>query len=82
MIQATLAIYPLGQSDYRAVDRALDALQAAGVTMETRAMQTELSGPADVVFAAIRAAFDAAAGEGGVVMNVTVSNACPLPDDL
>jgi uncharacterized protein YqgV (UPF0045/DUF77 family) len=81
MIQATLAIYPLGAGDFRAIDRAIEALKAANVAMETRAMQTELGGPADAVFGAIRAAFEAAAEEGGVVMTVTVSNACPLPEE-
>jgi len=42
-------------------------------------MHTELRGSAEAVFAAIRAAWDAAAARGGVVMAVTVSNACPLP---
>lgn len=81
MIQATIAIYPLGQETSAAVHRAVDSLQRAGVEYETRAMQTELRGMPDEVFAAIRAAYDAAAEEGGVVMSTTISNACPLPEN-
>ena len=66
MIQATVAVYPIGQPDVAAVDAALRHLRVPGVELEVRAMQTELLGPAD-------------AETGGVVMTVTVSNACPVP---
>ncbi len=79
MIQATVAIYPLGQADYAAVDAAIERLQAAGVALDVRALQTELAGDEDAVFAALRDAFRAAAAHGGVVMTVSVSNACPVP---
>lgn len=79
MIQATVAVYPIGQPDVAAVDAAIRHLSVPGVELEVRAMQTELLGPADAVFGALRAAFDAAAETGGVVMTVTVSNACPVP---
>ena len=81
MIQATVAIYPLGQEGFRAVDRAIEALQTSGVEFEVRAMHTELRGEPGAVFDAIRAAYDAAAAEGGVVMTVSISNVCPLPRD-
>lgn len=80
MIQATLAVYPLGEEGFRAVDRAVEALAASGVQYEVRAMQTEIAGEPDAVFRALRAAYDAAAAEGGVVMTVSISNACPLPE--
>ncbi|GAB4323988.1 MAG: hypothetical protein Kow0010_05720 [Dehalococcoidia bacterium] len=81
MIQATIAIYPLGNEDFRAIHRAIDALRAGGVELDVRAMHTELRGEPNAVFAAIRAAYDAAAAEGGVVMTVSVSNVCPLPGE-
>jgi hypothetical protein len=40
-------------------------------------MQTELVGDETDVFAAIRAAYDAASPLGATVMAVTISNACP-----
>lgn len=78
MIQATVGVYPLGAAP-GAVEAAVAALALPGVTYEVRAMHTEVRGEPDAVFAAIRAAFDAASALGGVVMTVTVSNACPLP---
>ena len=79
MIQATVAIYPLGQADYAAVDTAIERLRAAGVELEIRAMQTEIAGEDDAVFKALQEAFHAGAARGGVVMTVSISNACPVP---
>ena len=79
MIQAILSVYPLGQPDFRAVDAALEAIAATGIAFETRAMHTELSGSPGEVFAALRAAYDAAAALGGVILSTTISNSCPLP---
>ena len=42
-------------------------------------MHTEIAGDEDAVFAALQDAFRAAAASGGVVMTVSVSNACPAP---
>ncbi|MCS7294274.1 MAG: YkoF family thiamine/hydroxymethylpyrimidine-binding protein [Chloroflexota bacterium] len=79
MIQATVAVYPLAADGSGAIEAAIAAIAAAGLEHEVRSMHTELRGSAEAVFAAIRAAWDAAAARGGVVMAVTVSNACPLP---
>lgn len=79
MIQATLAIYPLQQMDYEAVQRAIASLQEADVTVEARSMHTEISGSFSAVFQALQQAFAAAAELGPTVMTVTLSNACPVP---
>lgn len=78
MIQATVAIYPLGQPDNAAVELAIERLRAVGVEARVRSMHTEIAGEEDAVFEALRGAFDAAATRGGVVMTVSVSNACPV----
>lgn len=78
MIQATVAVYPIGQPDNAAIERAIEALRGAGVVKEVRAMHTELAGDAEAVFGALRDAFRAAASLGGVVMTVSISNACPV----
>lgn len=44
MIQATVAIYPLQQTDYEAVHRAIAALHGAAVTVDVQTMHTEISG--------------------------------------
>jgi uncharacterized protein YqgV (UPF0045/DUF77 family) len=44
MIQATVAIYPLQQTDYEAVHRAIAALHGAAVTVDVQTMHTEIRG--------------------------------------
>lgn len=78
MIQACIAVYPLGQQDYDAVHRAIDALAAADVEVTSGTMNTVISGNEAAVFDAIRAAFTAAAERGATVLTVTISNACPV----
>jgi uncharacterized protein YqgV (UPF0045/DUF77 family) len=78
MIQACIAVYPLGQQDYGAVHRAIDALAAADVEVTSGTMNTVISGSEAAVFDAIRAAFAAAAERGATVLTVTISNACPV----
>ena len=78
MIQATVAVYPMGQADNGAIDAAIESLRAAGIVVGVRSMQTEIAGDTDAVFAAARDAFDAAAARGGVAMTLSISNACPV----
>ena len=78
-IQALVAIYPLLQTDYEGVHRAVRSLQASGVSMKTETTHTTLVGQADEVFEAIRLAFEAASEVGPTTMTVTVTNACSLP---
>lgn len=43
-------------------------------------MSTLVSGEDNAVFAALKEAFQEVAQQGDVVMVVTLSNACPLPE--
>jgi hypothetical protein len=43
-------------------------------------MSTYVVGEDEAVFTALRDAFAKASGMGHVVLTVTVSNACPIPD--
>jgi len=79
MIQATVAVYPMGEAGTAAIDAAIERLRDAGVVVAVRSMATELEGDAAVVFEALRDAFAAASEHGGVAMTLTVSNACPAP---
>jgi uncharacterized protein YqgV (UPF0045/DUF77 family) len=79
MIQATVAFYPLQQADYKAVDRVIDALRSAGVTVDVQTMHTEITGSREAVFQALQTAFEAGAVSGPAVMTATISNACPMP---
>ena len=79
-VTAQLSLYPLGQADLApAIEAALAALRAHGLPVQVGAMSTMTWGEDTVVFAALRDAFAAAATHGGAVLQVTVSNACPLP---
>jgi uncharacterized protein YqgV (UPF0045/DUF77 family) len=81
-IGAQISLYPLGQSDLGPAIRAvLAALDEHGLLYEVGAMNTTLWGEEAVVWAALRDAFARAAAHGGAVMQITLSNACPLPPE-
>jgi len=78
---AQIAIYPLRQERLTpAVAAVQQALCSRGLEAQPGPMSTCVVGEADAIFAALHAAFVQAAATGHVVMTVTVSNACPLPD--
>lgn len=79
LIQATVAVYPLLQKDYDAVNRAVQALEKAPVEMTVGTTSSQIVGRQPDVFQALEAAFEAAGELGATVMTVTVTNACPLP---
>ena len=81
VVSAQIAIYPLRQARLTpavaAVQRALDG---HGLDVQPGPMSTYVVGEVDAIFAALREAFAEAASTGHVVMTITVSNACPVPD--
>ncbi|MCS7176618.1 MAG: thiamine-binding protein [Candidatus Kapabacteria bacterium] len=80
-VAATVAVYPLRQQDYRAVEAAVEALCSSGLEVDVQPMHTELSGSLDAVLDALRSAFQAAASYGVTVMTVTLTNACVVRSD-
>lgn len=58
------------------IGAALDAVREAGTAVEVGRMSTSLQGTEEEVSSALKAAFQAAAAHGEVVLVVTVSNAC------
>ncbi len=79
-ISAQVSLYPLGQEDLGpAIQAVLNVLAARDLPHRVGPMSTLVWGDEEVVFAALREAFVAAAQLGHAVMTVTVSNACPLP---
>lgn len=80
-ISAQVSLYPLGQADLSpAIDGALRIFREHGLDVNPGPMSTLISGDDETVFAALQAAFQGVAGEGRVVMVVTFSNACPMPE--
>jgi uncharacterized protein YqgV (UPF0045/DUF77 family) len=78
---AQIAIYPLRQERLTpAVEAVQRALFDHGLETEPGPMSTYVAGEAETIFAALQDAFARACGMGHVVMTVTLSNACPIPD--
>jgi uncharacterized protein YqgV (UPF0045/DUF77 family) len=75
---AQISLYPLRAARLTPVlETAIEAAEATGASVNPGPMSTILEGTVDEVFAALRAAFDAAAESGDLVLVATVSNACP-----
>lgn len=81
MVSAQVSVYPLRQEHLTpAIQAVTRALEARGLQAEVGSMSTQVTGAADILFTALREAFVRAAAAGHVVMTITVSNACPVPD--
>lgn len=80
-VSAQVAIYPLRQQRLTpAVEAVQHALRQKGLQTQPGPMSTYVVGDEAVVFAALQEAFAQASRNGHVVMTVTLSNACPIPD--
>jgi len=80
-VSAQVSIYPLRQEHLTPAVRAVtEALHTRGLQTEVGPMSTHVIAPADSLFAALEEAFVRAAARGQVVMPITISNACPVPD--
>jgi uncharacterized protein YqgV (UPF0045/DUF77 family) len=78
---AQISVYPLRQDHLGpGVEAVRAALVAHGLKPQVGPMSTTIFGEPVAIFAALSEAFDKAAGSGEVVMTITVSNACPIPD--
>lgn len=79
-VSAQVSVYGLGGSDTAAAVAAfLGALQGRKLAFEMGAMSTVIWGQEAEVWGALRHGYAAAAELGPTVMQVTLSNACPLP---
>ena len=78
---AQISIYPLRQERLSpAIDAVRCALSGRGLAPQVGPMSTVVVGEDALIFAALGEAFAKAAEAGEVVMTMTVSNACPIPD--
>jgi uncharacterized protein YqgV (UPF0045/DUF77 family) len=78
-VSAQISIYPLRQERLGpAVEAVRLALESRGLAPEVGAMSTLVTADADILFSALREAFEKAAAAGPVAMVLTVSNACPV----
>ena len=82
MVTAQVCLYPLRQASIGPVIReAARALRQHGLEARMGEMSTLVWGEEQAVFAALETAFHRAAEHGDMVMAVTLSNACPLPEE-
>jgi uncharacterized protein YqgV (UPF0045/DUF77 family) len=76
-----VSLYPLRQSHLSAaIHKALDVFRCHGLEVVPGTMSSLISGEDEAVFAALKEAFQAVSQQGDVVMAVTLSNACPVPE--
>jgi uncharacterized protein YqgV (UPF0045/DUF77 family) len=82
MVMAQVSLYPLRQASIGPVIRAVvRTFGQHGLTARMGEMSTLVWGEEQALFAALRDAFHQAAESGDTVMAVTLSNACPSPEE-
>lgn len=80
-IPAQVSLYPLGQKDLSPViGEALKIFQMNGLEVYLGSMSTMIVGTEAAIFSALQMAFRHASEQGRVVMLVTFSNACTIPE--
>ncbi len=82
VMSAQVSLYPLRQvSIGTPVREAVHVFHDHNLKTRMGAMSTLVWGEEQEVFAALQEAFHRAAEHGDVVMTVTLSNACPSPEE-
>lgn len=80
IISAQVSVYPLGEQNIDPpIERAIALLKEADLTVEIGSMSTIVAGEAEIVFGTLQNVLTELGEQGRIVMNVTFSNACPLP---
>ena len=78
-IQAEVSVYPLRTEELSgSIDAFCRSLTDDGLELVFGPMSTRVSGESEEVFDAIKRAFDKIARHYEVVLNVKLSNACPV----
>jgi uncharacterized protein YqgV (UPF0045/DUF77 family) len=81
-VMAQVSLYPLRQKSLGpAIRQAVRILRQHGLETRIGEMSTLVWGEEHTIFAALEEAFHHAAGQGDTVMTVTLSNACPSPEE-
>ena len=80
-LAAQVSLYPLGEAELSpAIDAALRVFEAHGLHPETGPMSTVIAGEDAALFTALQEATRSVAALGKMVMVITVSNACAVPE--
>ncbi|MGC9396732.1 MAG: YkoF family thiamine/hydroxymethylpyrimidine-binding protein [Anaerolineae bacterium] len=81
-ITAQVSLYPLRQASIGPpIREAVRAFRQHGLGIRVGEMSTLVWGEPQAVFGALQAAFQQTAASGDTVMTITISNACPEPED-
>ena len=82
-ISAQVSVYPMRQQKLSpAINKALHTFHEWGLEVQPGSMSTLISGEDNAVFESLRQSFRQAGTFGDVVMQVTLSNACPMLDEV
>lgn len=82
IISAQVSLYPLRQPSLGpAIREAVRIFRQRGLKTRVGEMSTLVWGEEQVVFGALQDAFHQAAERGDTVMAITLSNACPSPEE-
>ena len=77
-VEAEVSLYPLGQERLSPfINSFVNVLRAHGCEADVGQMSTLVQGNTEQVFSGLKAAYEAAACEGGCVLILHASNACP-----
>ena len=80
---AQISLYPLRQERIGPpIREAVRILQEHDLQVRLSEMNTFVRGAEEEVFAALREVYHRAVGRGDVVLVITLTNACPAPEDL
>ena len=80
-LAAQVSMYPLRQPRLSpAIDEAVGIFKQHDLEVTPGAMSSVVSGEDEALFAAIKEVFQRISEQGEVVMILTISNACPVPD--
>jgi len=81
LISAQVSVYPLRQVSLSpAIGNVMRVFREYGLEVEEGPMSTMISGEDESLFSALKEAFRVSAEQGDVVMTVTISNACLVPE--
>lgn len=83
IVSAQISLYPLRQESIGpAIREVVRILRQRGLRTRVGEMSTLVWGEQDLIFDALKEAFQLATERGDTVMVVTLSNACSLPEGL
>jgi uncharacterized protein YqgV (UPF0045/DUF77 family) len=82
IVTAQISLYPLRQASIGpAIRETVRVFRQRGLKTRMSEMSTLVWGEEQAVFDALQEAFHQAAEHGDTVMTVTLSNACPSPEE-